>query len=87
LVKVERGLVLLVLVQIDRGGGDDGRKAERDRDDDLQPALPGAGGSAGGGSTGVRLGLGGAACDPGLLQSAADSSGIERRARCAAALE
>jgi hypothetical protein len=36
-MEVEVGLVLLVLVQVDGAGGDDGREAERDRDDDVEP--------------------------------------------------
>jgi hypothetical protein len=40
LVKVQVRLVLLVFVEIDGPGDDDGGEAEGDRDDDLEPALP-----------------------------------------------
>src|SRR4051794_15013398 len=40
LVEVEVRLVLLVLVEIDGARGDDCGEAERDRNDDLEAALP-----------------------------------------------
>ena len=43
-MEVELGLVFLMLVQEDRARGDDRGEAERDGDDDLEPALPGGGG-------------------------------------------
>jgi hypothetical protein len=77
-MKVDVGLVLLVLVQVDGAGRDDGRQAERDRDDDLEPAAPGPGGAAGGGVVRLYLGLPVSSCDPGLLQRGADSSATDR---------
>jgi hypothetical protein len=45
-VEVDGRLVLLVLVEKNGAGGEDGGEAEGDRDDDLEPGLPGARGTA-----------------------------------------
>jgi hypothetical protein len=78
LMKVDVGLVLLVLVQVDGAGRDDGRQAERDRDDDLEPPSPDPGGTAGGDLARGWLSRQGSLGDPGLLPGAADSSATDR---------
>src|SRR3954452_1236772 len=79
-MKVELGLVLLMLVEEDRAGGDDRGQAERDGDDDLESRLPGGGGRIGGVPR-VHFGLLGLSGSPGHA-----ASSISARRRWAGAL-